>query len=72
MTVGGRKEHEAELRTALGAVVASMDGRTNWLTGEERVVKLLKGAGLLVGSLLIVFLLLRASRRPAEKQPPAA
>jgi hypothetical protein len=57
LSVAGEASHEAELRTILRTVLATVDGQTNWLTTEERVNRGAQGiVGIAITLVVILFL----------------
>jgi hypothetical protein len=74
INLGGRAEDEAMLLADLEAVLASFEGKSNWLTDAERSERLgeIVGtvAGVVAGAAVVVFLLQRQRRRRKQQAAP--
>jgi hypothetical protein len=75
INLAGSEADEARLLADFQTVLASFEGKSNWLTDAERSERLGKGAGTIVGFVAglaaVVFFLLRQRRRAKARQPRA-
>ena len=76
LNLAGPVEDEARLLADFQKVLASFQGKSNWLTAAERGERLGRSAGTIVGFVAgvaaVVFLFLRQRRRRKNRQPPGA
>ncbi len=63
IALAGPSSDEARLTAELQAVLASLDGPTNWKTDDERILALAKLIGMAVGALVGVWWLPRLRKR---------